>query len=146
MKIKVVLLEDIKGVGQKYEVKDLAAGYVRNFLLPKKIVEAATPEALKRVEAHKEAIKKEEEKLRQEMKQLTALKDLVFYLNVGANQEIYNSLGSGEIEEELKKRGFSSAEVKLQRPIKELGEKEIEISLGKNIKEKIKISIQPLLK
>lgn len=146
MKIKVVLLEDIKGVGQKYEVKDLAAGYVRNFLLPKKIVEAATPEALKRVEAHKEAIKKEEEKLRQKMKQLTALKDLIFYLNVGPNQEIYNSLGSGEIEEELKKRGFSSAEVKLQHPIKELGEKEIEISLGKNIKEKIKISIQPLLK
>lgn len=146
MKIKVVLLEDIKGVGQKYEVKDLAVGYVRNFLLPKKMVEPATKEALKKMEARKEIIKKEEEELRQKMKQLAVLKDLVFYLNVGPNQEIYNSLGSGEIEEELKNRGFSNIEVKLERPIKELGEKEIEISLGKNIKGKIKISIQSLSK
>lgn len=146
MKIKVVLLENIKGVGQKYEVKHLAYGYVYNFLLPKKMVEPATPEALKRIEARKEAIKKEEEKLRQEAKQLTAIKDLVFYLSVGPNQEIYNSLGSEEIEQELKKRGFSNAEVKLQQPVKELGEKEIEVGLGKNVKGKIKILIQPLLK
>lgn len=143
MKLKVILLEDLKGVGRKYEVKELASGYVRNFLLPKKLAELATPHNLRKLELKKQAEQAREEELANEMKRLASLENLVFYLKTGPRQEIYNSLSAEDIEKEIKKRGFPTVEVHLNRSIKELGEKEIEVSLGRNIRGKIKIVIQP---
>jgi large subunit ribosomal protein L9 len=48
--MKVILKEDIKGVGKKYEVKNVADGYANNFLIPKKLAEYASPEAVKKAE------------------------------------------------------------------------------------------------
>ena len=48
--MKIILKEDIKGVGRKYEVKNVADGYANNFLIPKKLAEYASPEAVKKAE------------------------------------------------------------------------------------------------
>lgn len=63
--MKVIFLQDVKGQGKKGEVKDLSEGYVRNFLLPKKLVKEATDSNVKTLDAQKrsEDKRKEQEKL-----------------------------------------------------------------------------------
>ena len=73
--MKVILKADIKGVGRKYEIKEVSDGYANNFLIPKKLVEYASPEAVKKADilrATSEAEVEIREKLTQkqiEMKQ-----------------------------------------------------------------------------
>jgi len=143
--MKIILSADIKGVGKKNEIKDLSPGYVRNFLLPKKLATLATPQALKLLEIQKKKESEEEGKTKELLEKLKEEKGLVFYLKVGPNQEIYNSVTAEEIEREFTSRGFPDAKVKLERPIKALGETEIEVNLGKGIAEKITIAVQPRL-
>jgi len=59
--MKVILLQDIDGLGKKSEVKEVKNGYARNLLLPQKMVRAATKEALKWLAGQKEVIEKEAE-------------------------------------------------------------------------------------
>ncbi|GEC92475.1 50S ribosomal protein L9 [Brevibacillus formosus] len=63
--MKVIFLQDVKGQGKKGEIKDLSEGYVRNFLLPKKLVKEATDSNVKTLDAQKrsEDKRKEQEKL-----------------------------------------------------------------------------------
>ena len=67
--MKVILLKDVKGIGQHTEIKNVADGYAINFLFPRKLAEPATDEKVKEIQSKKEAqeaeIKKEEEELRQ---------------------------------------------------------------------------------
>ena len=56
--MRVILLSDIRGLGKKFDVKELKEGYVRNFLLPKKLVEIGTPEALNRLNRGKVILEK----------------------------------------------------------------------------------------
>lgn len=53
--MKVVLLKDVRGVGQRHEVKNVADGYATNFLFKNKLAEPATEEKIKQIEAQKEA-------------------------------------------------------------------------------------------
>jgi large subunit ribosomal protein L9 len=57
--MKVILLQDIEGLGKKYEVKEVKSGHARNFLLPEKKARAATKQALKWLADQKEVIEKE---------------------------------------------------------------------------------------
>ncbi len=59
--MKVILLRDVKGLGQKGMVKDVSDGYAANFLFPQKFAEAATAAALGKIEAEKAAKQKEAE-------------------------------------------------------------------------------------
>ena len=53
--MKVILLEDVKGVGKKDQIVNAADGYARNFLFPKKLAVEATPGAMKGVEKMRKA-------------------------------------------------------------------------------------------
>lgn len=65
--MKVILLKDVRGVGQRHEIKDVADGYAINALFPSKVAEPATPEKIKQIEAQKAAhqveLQKQEEQL-----------------------------------------------------------------------------------
>lgn len=78
LSMKVILLKDVRAVGQKGSVQDVAEGYARNFLLPQKLAELATPEKIKQVAAQaaaREAEKaKEEEQLDKKVQSLNGKK------------------------------------------------------------------------
>ena len=57
--MKIILKENIKGIGRKYEIKSVADGYANNFLIPKKLAEYASPEAIKKAEILKSNINAE---------------------------------------------------------------------------------------
>lgn len=144
--MKVIILEDIEGVGKKYEIKEVKNGYARNFLFPKKIARAATKQALKWLADQKEVIEKEAE---EDLKKAQALAsgldglELNIAVKVGDEGQLFESINSQKIVETLKEMGFEvkKSQVKLESPIKELGEFPINISLDHNLEAEVKAII-----
>lgn len=136
--MKVILKQNIKGIGKKYEIKDVSSGYAANFLLPEKLAEYATPEAIKRVELLKsQLIADIEIKENLAKKSLEVLKDMVVSISKKANEKgsLFSSIHKEEIVEAIKSQTeieLSPEFIELEKPIKELGDHKIKISVGKN--------------
>ncbi len=136
--MKVILKQDIKGVGKKFEIKDVADGYANNFLLPKKLVEFASPEAIKKVEEMKSFVLAENEiKDSLAKKQLEEIKEKKIIIKKKANDKghLFEKIHEEEIVNNLREQaGFEieSSSIKLEEPIKEIGEHKVGVSVGKN--------------
>ena len=144
--MQVILLENINGVGKKFEIKNVSDGYARNFLLPKGHAKIATQNALAELKKlqEKENLKKEKLNAEAESLKQTFKKDpLRLSVKVGENNEIFSSVTKEEVKKALRKRGFEDARVDHLKPLRALGETEIEVLFGQGIKEKIPLIIEP---
>ena len=144
--MKVILLQDIEGLGKKYEIKEVKNGHARNFLLPEKLVKPATRPALKWLADQKEVIEKEaEEDLKKEQAMASGLDgaELSISVKVGDEGQLFESINSQKIAEKLNEMGFAvkKSQVRLENPIKELGEFPVSIILGHNLEAEIKVII-----
>jgi large subunit ribosomal protein L9 len=144
--MKVILLQDVEGLGKKYEVKDVKNGHARNFLLPEKLARAATKQALKWLSDQKEIIeKKAEEDLKKAQASASGLdgSELNIVVKVGDEGQLFESINSQKIVEKLKEMGFEvkKSQVKLENPIKEVGEFPVSISLDHNLEAEIKVIV-----
>jgi len=143
--MKVILLQDIKGIGKKYEVKEVADGYARNFLFPKKMATAATPSTLANLEKEKALFEaKRQERiaaLKKEVEKISAT-PLRFRLKVGKKGEIFGSVSSLDIEKALKNLGVKEAKPELEQSLKELGEHKVTVDLGEGVKGEIKVILE----
>jgi large subunit ribosomal protein L9 len=144
--MKIILLQDIKSLGKKGDVKDVAEGYARNFLFPKKMAEVATEDKIKNVMAQKEKEKIEEAKNADKMRQLAVIlkeKEIVLK-SKEKNGKLFGSISKKDIAENLEKEGFNIAEEKiiLASPIKKTGEYKIEIKLGTGVSSHIKLVVR----
>ena len=145
--MKVILLEDTKGLGKKFDIKEVKDGYVRNFLLPKKLVQIATKTTLAQLKIQKESEEKAIAKLLGELEKIVdALKKevLIFQLKVGDKGEVFGSVSVDKIIESLKAKGFEikKEQIDLETPIKSLGEHVINIRLDREVKGTIKVKIE----
>lgn len=144
--MKVILLQNVEGLGKKYEVKDVKNGYARNLLLPEKLARAATKEALQWLASQKEVIEKEVE---EDLKKAQALAsgldglEVTIAVKVGDEGQLFESINSQKILEKLKEMGFEvlKSQIKLKNPIKDVGEFPISISLDHNLEAEIKVII-----
>lgn len=139
--MKVILLQDIKGLARKFDVKEVKDGYARNFLIPKGLVKIATNEAIKELEVKKSAWSKEEQEIKTKLETLAkdlANKEFRFKVKIGKKGEIFGSVTKDDIKEKLL---MTNVEINLERPIKKLGEHQVEINLGKGVKANIKVSV-----
>ena len=144
--MKVILLQDVEDFGKKYEVKEVKDGYARNFLLPKKLARGATAQALKWLADQKEVIDKEaEEDLKKSQALASGLDGLEISITVkvGDEGQLFESISSQKITDKLKEMGFEvkKSKIKLEHPIKELGEFPINISLDHNLEAEIKVVV-----
>jgi large subunit ribosomal protein L9 len=143
--MKVILLQDIKGIGKKYEVKEVADGYARNFLFPKKMATAATPSTLANLEKEKALFEaKRQERiaaLKKEVEKISAT-PLRFRLKVGKKGEIFGSVSNLDIEKALKNLGVKEAKPELEQSLKELGEHKVTLDLGEGVKGEIKVILE----
>lgn len=136
--MRVILKEDIKGVGRKYEVKNVADGYANNFLIPKRLAEYASPDAVKAAEILK-ATSAAEIEIREKLgqKQIEMLKGVKIILKKKGNEKghLFEKIHPEEISAALKEQ--SKIEINpeflvLEKPIKEIGEHTISVQVGKN--------------
>jgi len=144
--MKVILLQDVENVGKKYEVKNVADGYAKNFLFPKKIAQAATPNALKWAQVQREIQAKTAEKELREIQAKTALLDgqeIIMNVKVGEQNQLFESINAQKIVERLKENNFDieKKQIRLKEPIKDLGEYPIKIEFPHNLEAEIKLIV-----
>lgn len=144
--MKVILVQDVKNIGKKGEIKEVADGYARNFLLPRKLVEIATPAAVQESKVlFENQIKKEKEnsEANKKLAQNVEGKEIVIKRKAKKGK-LFGSVGAKEIAEELKRQSVEVWEksVILGEPIKNTGETEVVIDLGGNIRAKIKVKVE----
>ena len=148
--MKVILRQDILGLGRKGEVKEVSSGHARNFLLPRGLAEAATDRSLaelKRRQVEQQlAIAAESENLRRLAAAIDGL-TLQFKLRTDKKTgSVFGSVGREEIIGELKARGYDVPEkitVSPARPIKELGEQQIKLTLKAGAEATVRVQVQP---
>jgi len=145
--MRVILLKDIKGLGKRGEIKEVSNGYARNFLIPQKLIEIATPEALNRL-AYKKAKWEEEHRqliaaLNEKAKEIENIV-LYFKVAVGEKGEIFGSVTRIDIETALSEKGFQKVKVNIERSVKTIGENKIEVDLGEGIKATLRVVLQAL--
>ena len=144
--MKVILLKDVEKIGKKYEIKEVAPGHARNFLIPKGLAKPATEETLAWLEAQKEILrKKAEEELKGVQEKASNLDGLevVIPVKVGEDGQFFESIGTQKISEKLKELGFEvkKNQILLQESIKELGEFPVKIHFEHNLEAEIKVII-----
>ena len=138
--MKVILTQDIKGVGKKDEVINANDGYARNFLLPRKLAVEANTANMSQLKGRQDSanFKKEQEK-----EEASAIM-LKINVKAGENGKIFGSITAKEIATELQKQykiEVDKKKILLKEPIKEIGTFTIDIKLYEGIIGKLKIDI-----
>lgn len=143
--MKVIFLKDVKGTGKKGEIKDINDGYARNFLLAKGLAAQATSGTIQKVSKEKSEKDASHERRVQELKKLaSSIKSLRlhFTLKAGDKGELFGSIGTRDVENELKKYKAEDAKAILEHPIKTLGEHEVTIDVGEGVTTTIIVDIK----
>lgn len=144
--MKIILTQDVKNLGKKGDVKEVAHGYAQNFLLPKKLAEVATENLIKIYQSQKE---KEEKDKKEQIKQFEQLAQKlknkkITILAPQKNGKLFGSVKVKNIVEALEKEGLNISEssIIIKQAIKKIGEHEIEIKLAEGIETKITIEVK----
>ena len=143
--MKIVLLQDIKSLGKKGDIKDISEGYARNFILPKNLGVLATAEKIIEVETQKAKLaKQEKEMLTNNLTLAQKLKNLVLKLTVKEKGgKLFASIHPKDLAFQLKNRDFDIPEkcIKIEKVIKKVGEYRIKIELGNKISSEIILQV-----
>lgn len=133
--MKVLLIKDVKGVGRKFELKNVSDGYGRNFLIKNGLAELATPE--REAWAKKKHAEAEKDKERSEAEIVAQLEKLggvtlSFKAKAGETGSLFSAIHKEEVIEALKKHGFTIPLefVHLDKPLKHTGEHTVEVRAG----------------
>jgi large subunit ribosomal protein L9 len=140
--MKVVFLEDVKNVARAGDIKEVADGYARNFLLPKKLALVNRPGASNSVKAIIEA-KAEVEQAKKLAAQIEG-KEINLAVKMGAKDRMHGSVTAANIASELKSvigEEVDKRKIELVEPIKSLGTYDITIKLYKGVEPKIKLNV-----
>lgn len=145
--MKVVLLKDVKNLGKKWEIKKVLDGYARNFLIPKGLVKRATKEELDKLKVIMSQKEKEATVELQGIENMAASLDgyeLIVKEKADDSGGLYSSFGLEKISNALKKEGFNvpNKSIKLDKPIKQLGEYEIILNFDHNLEAEIKLVLE----
>ena len=145
--MKVVLLQDVKSIGKKGELKEVSDGYGRNFLLPRKLAKEANAQAmneLKNAEAAKEyKIKTETEKAQKNAAELSG-KTVKIYAKAGQGGKLFGSVTAKELAEEIKKQfgvEVDKRKIALENDIKAYGTFNFEVKFYNGISAAMSVAV-----
>ena len=142
--MKIILRADVDRLGKIGEVVNVAPGFARNYLIPKKLAYSATAGNLKRIEFEKRRAEQMSARELEETRKLAAkIKDLslTFQVKVGEEEKLYGSVTAADISEEAAKQGFDidRRKVVLDEPIKQLGVYTVGVRLHPEVTAEIKV-------
>lgn len=147
--MKVILTDEVKGLGHRGDVVTVAAGYARNFLLPKELAFPATPGNVKRLEQEKHRydarMSKEKDHAQTIAKAIEGL-TIVLKKKAGEHDALYGSVTSAELAEALAAKGVivDKRRIDLEEPIKRLGQHTVHVKLHRDVSVGLTVEVQPL--
>jgi large subunit ribosomal protein L9 len=144
--MEVILREHVDNLGRRGEVVKVAAGYARNYLLPRKLALPATEGNKQHVARERrivEAREAEEKSRAQAIASRLASVPVSIARRVGETDQLYGSVTAGDISEFLKEKGFEVDKRKLilPEPIKTLGEHEVPLKLHREVTVALKVQV-----
>jgi large subunit ribosomal protein L9 len=134
-------------LGERGETVTVAAGYARNYLLPKGLAYPATPGNIKQIEHQRRIWDTRDAREREEAQELadriSAVK-LSITKKAGESGTLYGSVTNSDIAELLKEKGFAidRKRIILSEPIKTLGEHEIQVKIHKDVESKLQLAVE----
>ena len=145
--MRVILLQDVEGLGKAGDLKDVANGYARNFLLPRRLAAGATPALLanhqQRVAAEQRKLEKQAEQNRQQAERLNQI-SLTFKARVGRQGRLYGSITSQDIAAGLRESEGISIDrrvIDLPNPIRALGTYMVPVKIAQKLEPKITVNV-----
>jgi large subunit ribosomal protein L9 len=145
--MKIILLQDVEGLGKAGELKDVANGYARNYLLPKKMAAGATPQLLanyqQRIAAEQRKLEKQTEQNRQQADRLGQI-TLTFKARVGGQGRLYGSITSQDIAAGLRESEGITIDrrmIELPDPIRALGTYQVPVKLAQKLAPQITVHV-----
>jgi large subunit ribosomal protein L9 len=147
--VQVILLSDVEKLGLRGDVVDVARGYARNFLLPRKLAEAATPgrvAELERRDARRARHEARSAEQAQEIAELLRKTILRFELKAGPAGSLFGSVTPTDIADELwraRKVRVDRRKIALPDPIKRIGRYEVPIELFEDVEVEVKTLVVP---
>lgn len=144
--MKVILLDDVAKVGRRGEVREVSAGYARNFLIPKKLALTATPGNLKNLQQIKQQQEAKADRVKGGAEAVQAqIEALVFQVTRQASEEgkLFGSVTSQDVVDFLGSRGVAveRRRVQLEEPLKTLGETSVPIRLHPEVTAQLKVNV-----
>jgi len=145
--MKVILLEKVDGIGEKYEIKNVKDGYGTNFLIPNGLAKIATEQSLMDLEdmrAQEANMQEEELHVAEGLAGELDGQEVIFKVKLGNEGQLFESINKTKISKRLEEEGFKvkKSQIILESPIKETGEFSIKINLEHNLETNITLIIE----
>ncbi|MDD3579685.1 MAG: 50S ribosomal protein L9 [Desulfobacca sp.] len=146
--MKLILTEDLPGLGQVGNLVEVARGYGRNYLIPQGKALEATPGNIARFEQQRARLQKTQEREKETALALaTRLEGVTLTIpqRVGETERLYGSVTSAQIAEALASQGFDLDRkmLELPEPIKALGTYEVTVRLQSGVRAAVKVEVVP---
>jgi large subunit ribosomal protein L9 len=142
--MRVIFLQDVKSIGRKGEIKEVSDGYAKNFLLARGFAAPATAKSVNDAKQKEASMEKEVGDFKNKLESLNSSGKIEFRLKTGKKGEVYSSVTKEDIESELGKKGFHGIDVRLPKPIRDIGETQVDVSIGRGVTGKVTVSVMPI--
>ena len=147
--MKVILTDEIRGLGTRGDIVTVKDGYARNFLIPKNLAREATPGNLKSIEQEKKKwalLAKEEQGAAEKAAQAVQGMKIVVQKRTGENGQLFGSVTANEIADALEAKGVhvEKRRIELAHPIKSLGVHEVDVRLHREVTAHLQVEVVPI--
>ena len=144
--MKVIFIKDVKGQGKSGDIKEVKDGYAQNFLIRNGYAVAYTKRSKEILDISNKNKAEKEAALIKECNDIkNKLKDIVltFKVKTGKQDQVFGSISTKQIANELEKHGFKIDKKKiiLDEPISSLGFHEVNVNLHKKVQAKLRIEL-----
>ncbi len=147
--MRVILKAEVRGLGRTGEIKDVADGYARNYLLPKGLAIEATGGELKLLAQERQSEKTKKDRAHQDAEALAKRLGevtLVFKLKAGEQGKTFGSVTAKEVADALKneaKADIDKTKIVLREPLRSLGIHKVEVRLLSDVRANVTVAIEP---
>jgi large subunit ribosomal protein L9 len=144
--MKVILVQDVPGLGEEGDNRDVTKGYARNYLLPKGYAVPDTPFNRNRMKAQQKKIELRKVKKREDAQSLAdQLSAITLSINaaVGKNEKLFGAVHEADIMKALAEQGYTvdKKDIQLKEPIKQTGVYTVPVKIYEDIKAELKVLI-----
>ena len=146
--MEVILREHVEHLGRRGDVVKVAAGYARNYLLPRELALPVTQASKRQIEREREkaeARDAEERAAAEALSQRVAAFDISISRRVGENNTMFGSVTSADIAHALAAKGYEieKRKITLAEPIKSIGEHTVQVKVHRDVTTDLKIKVVP---